>query len=50
LFALAVSVVPLGAAVVDPHSQLKVAELKAFARLFSTLLLIEALSLLGSYA
>lgn len=50
LFALAVSVVPLGAAVVDPASQLKVAELKAFARLFSTLLMIEALSLLGSYA
>ena len=50
LFALAVSVVPLGAAVVDPQGQLKVAELKAFARLFSTLLLIEALSLLGSYA
>ena len=50
LFALAVSVVPLGAAVVDPHRQLKVAELQAFARLFSTLLLIEALSLLSSYA
>lgn len=50
LFALAVAVVPLGVAVVDPHAQLKVAELKAFARLFSTLLLIEALSLLGSYA
>ena len=50
LFALAVSVVPLGVAVVDPHAQLKVAELKAFARLFSSLLLIEALSLMGSYA
>jgi phospholipid/cholesterol/gamma-HCH transport system permease protein len=50
LFALAVSVVPLGAAVVDPASHLKVAELKAFARLFSTLLMIEALSLMGSYA
>ncbi len=50
LFALAVSVVPLGVAVVDPQAQLKVAELKAFARLFSSLLLIEALSLLGSYA
>lgn len=50
LFALAVAVVPLGVAVVDPHAQLKVAELKAFARLFSTLLLIEALSLMSSYA
>ena len=49
LFALAVSVVPLGAAVVNPSQQLKVAELRAFARLFSALLLIEALSLVGSY-
>ncbi len=50
LFALAVSVVPLGAAVVNPSQQLKVAELRAFARLFSALLLIEALSLVGSYS
>lgn len=49
LFALAVSVVPLGAAVINPSQQLKVAELRAFARLFSALLLIEALSLAGSY-
>ncbi|MEY2994127.1 MAG: hypothetical protein RL357_1062 [Pseudomonadota bacterium] len=49
LFALAVSVVPLGAAVMNPSAQLKVAELRAFARLFSALLLIEALSLVGSY-